>query len=353
MDGQRFDDLARVLARGASRRQVLRGLTAGAVGGTAVALGFSRPAAEVAAADCIGGGGTCAADSDCCAGGLCNPNGQCYCDDPDRPGIGCACTTGADETCGLDSLECCAGVCVRAGACHPVPKCAEVGDACSDDGACCRDLVCGDGQTCGVAVTCAAEGGTCTDDGDCCADLVCGNANTCGAKPAPACVALGGACGGDGDCCQGTCGDAGVCHCQDPAQPALGCACTTGTDNPCADPALSCCPNSDEPGGTGVCTAASGGCNPTSGGDNTGGDPSDPSDVPSAPSGDVPSGGTSGGTTFGGNDKPPRQTVALPKTGSGTTTAAGKSWAAPLALIGAGAALVGARLRRGEETNRG
>ena len=40
MDGQRFDDFARGLASGVSRRRVIRGLVAGAVGAVAGALGL-------------------------------------------------------------------------------------------------------------------------------------------------------------------------------------------------------------------------------------------------------------------------------------------------------------------------
>jgi hypothetical protein len=52
--------------------------------------------------------------------------------------------------------------------------------------------------------------------------------------------------------------------CTDPSRPGVGCACSTGTQNPCGDTTLICCAEAGAaPGAPGVCTPSSVGCNPT------------------------------------------------------------------------------------------
>src|SRR3712207_2288137 len=53
--------------------------------------------------------------------------------------------------------------------------------------------------------------------------------------------------------------------CTDPSRPGVGCACTTGTEDPCGDNTLLCCANDAgaAPGSPGTCTPSSVGCNPT------------------------------------------------------------------------------------------
>jgi len=65
------------------------------------------------------------------------------------------------------------------------------------------------------------------------------------------------------DCASGQCSDGGVCYCVDPARPWLGCDCNTGTEAPCDGGSLVCCATGAEPGGPGICTSASVGCEPT------------------------------------------------------------------------------------------
>jgi hypothetical protein len=77
------------------------------------------------------------------------------------------------------------------------------------------------------------------------------------------CVAPGAACQRNRDCCEGRCSDQGVCFCQDPAEPVIGCSCITGTQNPCGAMTAVCCPTGNDPGGPGSCTPASVGCEPT------------------------------------------------------------------------------------------
>lgn len=52
--------------------------------------------------------------------------------------------------------------------------------------------------------------------------------------------------------------------CTDPSRPGVGCACSTGTENPCGDTTLLCCANDANaaPGAPGTCTPSSVGCNP-------------------------------------------------------------------------------------------
>jgi hypothetical protein len=52
--------------------------------------------------------------------------------------------------------------------------------------------------------------------------------------------------------------------CTDPSRPGVGCACSTGTENPCGDNTLLCCANDANaaPGAPGTCTPSSVGCDP-------------------------------------------------------------------------------------------
>lgn len=52
--------------------------------------------------------------------------------------------------------------------------------------------------------------------------------------------------------------------CTDPSRPGVGCACHTGTQDPCGDTTLVCCKNDPDgpPGSPGTCTPSSVGCNP-------------------------------------------------------------------------------------------
>jgi hypothetical protein len=63
--GKQFDDLAKALARGESRRQALRKFVAGTVG---VILGVAMPASASADNECKPTGRRCNKDSQCCSG---------------------------------------------------------------------------------------------------------------------------------------------------------------------------------------------------------------------------------------------------------------------------------------------
>jgi len=380
MDGNRFDEFTKRLATGTSRRRVLKGLMGGAVGGSLVALGFGGAPHRVFAADpnaCAAPGASCATAGDCCQGDC--KGGTCACSsDTSNPWAGCDCTAGDASSCG-DGLVCCPttndpsgpGICApTTTGCVPPPQCIESGDACAKNGDCCDGLVCctasgdtGGPGTCTATAKCVHEcssgpGGTCESNADCCVgkcdlnagicycsdparpDVGCpcqpGDSSACGGQPdlcctngtcaspsvgcqQPECKNAGDTCSADGDCCSGKCSDQGVCYCSDPARPLVGCACTTGTENPCGDSSLVCCANEGSaPGGPGTCTPSSVGCE-------------QPQPLPPPPTQPAKAGTAA--------------VSSLPATGSGAG-GDGSGWIAPAAVIGAGAALVAAHKLR-------
>jgi len=101
-------------------------------------------------------GGECASDTDCCTG-TCSDEGVCFCSDPDRPWIGCPCTTGTEDPCGGEL--CCPtgsepggpGVCTSTMAgCETPGECTAEDDACSSSDECCDELICLDSGVCGI-----------------------------------------------------------------------------------------------------------------------------------------------------------------------------------------------------------
>jgi len=100
MDNQRFDNLARLLGRGTSRRTALKGLAGGAL----VTLGLARGASEAAAQMCGGEGVYCTADTDCCSGTCAN----FYCTAPSAPMTNACMNDGG--ACAADG-DCCSGSC--------------------------------------------------------------------------------------------------------------------------------------------------------------------------------------------------------------------------------------------------
>ena len=79
MDGQRIDHIARSLARGMSRRSVMKATLAGAAGGALMLLGDRT--AEAA---------KCQAGEERCGGAGCYPTDRCSCiKDGGRPWVRC------------------------------------------------------------------------------------------------------------------------------------------------------------------------------------------------------------------------------------------------------------------------
>jgi hypothetical protein len=208
VDGQRFDDLTRLVAAGVPRRKVL-----GLIGGGLAALTGRK--AGGAQGVCLEIGSDCTASSDpCCSGLFCDSTGTGMCIPTDIPcqGVGDPCTilTGNVNSC-CEGLLCGDGICF-----DPAPVCAAEGEACGvvqpaglpviD---CCEGLVCSDQGICEVpAPICSAEGEACSNlDGApsaCCDGLVCSTDSIC-VVPGPTCAAEGEICEADTDCCDGIC----------------------------------------------------------------------------------------------------------------------------------------------------
>jgi hypothetical protein len=340
MDGRWFDDAARDLGRGVSRRRVLAGLAAVALGVPVVGrAGVQGQGGESCGAAVCGPGEFCC-NSSCsvCAplGGACTTQacapcasegqscadgpGCCEdlaCSNPDDPANGVctasasppACRTNTDcpggTICCEDGL-CCPGEveCVTAADCPPDPSgCNLVG--CSDDGHCVTTLM----------ACCAAEGESCGDG--CCGGLVClpddGGGATC-----QGCSAEGGPCGDGRPCCPGgglTCeqdeaGGAqggGVCVVGGPACMPEGALCDP--DHCCGG--LRCRPH---PQGYSVCVVR--------------GDPNPPTSAPQEPAAPTPRAG---------------RIRALPRTGGGAPN--GRLGSTLLALMAGAAAAIAGGLR--------
>lgn len=188
MDGQRFDDLTRMIGTGRSRRGVLKLIG----GGFAVAIGVGSARNALAGA-CIPEAGACLTDDECCTGfncdggfcAGCQPDGSNCEFDEDCCGLlvcasgTCAETCGVtDDPCGL-GVDCCVGFfCNGLAVCEPSPFiCGEVGEPCKGDGTCCEGHFCNDDALCQlIEQACTAEGETCETDSECCEGICCGNA---------------------------------------------------------------------------------------------------------------------------------------------------------------------------------
>jgi hypothetical protein len=132
VDGQRFDRWTRSLARGQSRRSVLRLIGAGTAGAALSALG-GRGGARAQA--CLDAGDPCTSDDECCGSGTgrcaANPGGGTYCEHQPTGG---PCS---------DDFECFGGPCFAQcvnNLCEAY--CHAEGVGCKTCGECCAGLVC-------------------------------------------------------------------------------------------------------------------------------------------------------------------------------------------------------------------
>ena len=240
VDEQRFDDLTRAIAGGASRRRIVKGLVAGVAGGL---VGFGR-FGRARGQQSVGLGGPCSAigaNAECSqagtpAGGvpvICGDNGV------GRDGA-FNCCRNAGGVCSAD-FQCCgaavcaSGVCANGGvsglplgsSCAASSQCSQAGGpvVCADNGFL-RD---------GTTNCCRNQGGACTGEAGCCGGLPCVN-GVCGGT-ASAGLAVGSVCTASSECSQT--GGAVVC----------------AENGVSSDGALNCCRNE---GGT--CANAAGCC---------------------------------------------------------------------------------------------
>jgi hypothetical protein len=206
VDDRRFDSLTRSIARGASRRAVIKGLLGlggAALTGTVVAEGTEARTAGTRtriapppAPTCPTGEGTCGGTTSahCCPHGRCF-DGVCCADPATEPcGSGC-CPTGKctddGQTCCTDSDESPCGT-----ICCPHNTCAREGNT----DICCTDYVCG-------LECCGSEDQCC--DGECCPDGTLCLVKAVGGESIgveeEVCCPVEQIC--DGQCCDGTCFD--------------------------------------------------------------------------------------------------------------------------------------------------
>jgi hypothetical protein len=239
MDGQRFDEWAKDLARLTTRRGVLKGLTGSAAGSLLALVGLGSAVADV----CKPTGKECKRDGQCCSGSCVPPTHS-----QSTAGSGSVC-------CAAGQIQYPTGVCCTPTTCAALGKnCGEISDGCGGTlncGTCSAPQSCGGGgaaNACGCTpTTCAAQHATCGSISDGCGgDLTCG---TCPAAPVcQTATCSGGTCvtaadpARDGE----SCGGGKVCRNGT-------CACPSGTRD-CGGTCRQCCADSDCPGAT--CSAA-------------------------------------------------------------------------------------------------
>jgi hypothetical protein len=204
MDGQRFDEIARALVNGSSRRGLLKGI-GGLIGVAAGLAGAGEAAARLAPRKCRNQGSRCKGNDDCCAGTCC------------------------DRVCCGDGGTCVDGTCVE-------PECSET-RPCPDLGNLCWPDVCVDGSCTQLPLDCD-DGNPCTDDGYCDPDVGCVHLPRLAGSACP-----GGYCDAQGTCLA-PCSDASQCP-PPPDDPCLVAVCEAGVcnlrsnncddGNPCTD----------------------------------------------------------------------------------------------------------------------
>lgn len=197
MDGQRFDSLTRAFASRTDRRKLFKRVGGATLAGAA-GISVTHTSAVRAEGGTVGPGGECTVDDDCaqgsCSASAENQPGICYCLDPDRPVIGCACSETDPEACEGRPDICCGGSCISPMA-TCTANCPPPGTQCREDGCC--------------------YVGACSDDGWCIGCIGGSEYN---------CAALSEALGADFECCtygnppgsEGTCVPDGTCVVQPP-----------------------------------------------------------------------------------------------------------------------------------------
>jgi hypothetical protein len=232
MTDDRFDDLTKLVSKSTSRRGLLKGAAAVALGGLAARVrgngGDAAARARVSMA-CARLGQPCATGTGTPGNMICCPHLIC--------GDGDVCCKDTNETC-VDDSDCCAD-----NVCRPNPtglgnRClppGDVGAECIDDSDCAGGLACGlkahiCGEPCGNDIcrpdqfcdaytlecteTCLSEGSDCEVIADCCAGLVCAPDQSLGQVNETYCVQclpLASLCFDNRQCCSGAC-NSGECE---------------------------------------------------------------------------------------------------------------------------------------------
>src|SRR5215207_1589187 len=136
MDGRQFDEIARALGNGSSRRGLLKGI--GGLLGVAIGLaGAGEAAAGPNPKRCKNQGSKCKGNGDCCDGTCCG--GRCQ--------APCPVGQTRDATCACIPVQ-------PGSACSQTQPCPNLGqicwpDVCGDDGRCTQvQLNCDDGNPC-------------------------------------------------------------------------------------------------------------------------------------------------------------------------------------------------------------
>lgn len=227
MEQRRFDDLTRRLGANSSRRTVLKGLLAGAVGGFAGLVGGGEALAAKGSGgsnkpDCCPSSAPRLCDYTCvnvstdpnhcggcasaCPTGATCQNGACLCPQGTMQcGNACVDTSSDSNNCGTCGHVCASGQSCVAGSCASScsPDC--TGKVCGDDGCggscgACPGANCV-GSTFQAAATCSADGTTCIPGTTMnCDPYNCSQNGTCLTT-----------CAGDFDCEAGNCCESGTC----------------------------------------------------------------------------------------------------------------------------------------------
>lgn len=290
MDGQRFDDLARSIASGISRRRLLSAIGAGAIGAL-----VERPAAL--ARKCLPKRARCRKNDECCSGYCLGPRGKRVCTEcksaivcdticcpidalagcseiqgPNGPVIGCLCPeetiydraanacVPCPTSCDVDE-DCCTSKCCRGTCATNEILCCGVacGDICCPDDALngCTEINGPNGPIIGCVCPngtfydngkneCVDCPGSCVNDDDCCTEKCCDGV----------CCAAG-----DDRCCGGTCATTDTCLCPPGVKCSGTATCTsfgvTYDSGCCPYPLASvCCADSTPGAGDGFATCA-------------------------------------------------------------------------------------------------
>jgi hypothetical protein len=300
MDGLRFDNLARAVATGTSRRGVLKGIAAGLaasllrvsapgiaqaqntvpLGGQCSGLGAnsecSQAGGAVVCSDngiiadgqfncCRNAGGSCTADFHCCGGAVCTSGSCGGGGGAGGRGLGAECSSTSQCSQSGGSVVCASNGVPGDGARN---CCRNTGGACTGDLQCCANLFCVNGTCGGTSSGTTPSGGLalgaqCTRSDQCTQSggaTVCADNGFDGDGPLNCCRNEGGACTGvdySADCCGGLYCVNGVCTNNRTGGLALGASCqqtgqcaqTQGGAAVCAtngidgDGALNCCHN--------------------------------------------------------------------------------------------------------------